>query len=162
MAQLALNHLQPKLYRWRFNLVTGEVVEGRLDDRDLEFGTFNQQYAGQKSRYVYSVWGEPNMFLFSGMVKHDTQTGESWSLPFGKQRFGSEAPFVPRINAKDEDDGYLVTFITDMNENRSECVLIDAKDIEAGALCRILLPHRISSGTHATWADGPTIRSYQK
>ncbi|WP_422411282.1 MULTISPECIES: carotenoid oxygenase family protein [unclassified Endozoicomonas] len=162
MAQLALNHLQPKLYRWRFNLVTGEVVEGRLDDRDLEFGTFNQQYAGQKSRFVYSVWGEPDMFIFSGIVKHDTQTGESWSLPFGEQRFGSEAPFVPRINAKDEDDGYLVTFITDMNENRSECVLIDARDLEAGALCRIVLPHRISSGTHATWADGPTIRSYQK
>ena len=140
------------MHRWRFNLKTGAVNEQRLDDRALEFGTINQQYAGRKHRYIYSVWGEPNWFLFSGMVKHDLDTGESWSLAFGEQRFGSEAPFAPRINAKDEDDGYLVSFITDMKENRSECVLIDAKDIEAGPVCRIILPHRICSGTHATWA----------
>ena len=162
MANISINNFESKLHRWRFNLKTGEVKEERLDDRSLEFGTFNQQYAGRKSRYVYSVWGEPNWFLFSGMVKHDLETGESWSLPFGEERFGSEAPFVPRINAKDEDDGYLVSFITDMKADRSECVLIDAKDVEAGPVCRIMLPHRICSGTHATWADGPTIRSFQK
>jgi carotenoid cleavage dioxygenase-like enzyme len=162
MANISISNFESKLHRWRFNLKTGEVKEERLDDRSLEFGTFNQQYAGRKSRYVYSVWGEPNWFLFSGMVKHDLETGESWSLPFGEERFGSEAPFVPRINAKDEDDGYLVSFITDMKADRSECVLIDAKDIEAGPVCRIILPHRICSGTHATWADGPTIRSFQK
>jgi carotenoid cleavage dioxygenase len=162
MANIAINCFQSKLHRWRFNLATGEVIEQRLDDRALEFGTFNQSYAGRKSRYVYSVWGEPNWFLFSGMVKHDTATGESWSLPFGEQRFGSEAPFAPRVNAKDEDDGYLVSFITDMKENRSECILVDAKDIEAGPVCRIILPHRICSGTHATWASGDSIRRYQQ
>jgi carotenoid cleavage dioxygenase len=52
----------------------------------------------------------------------------------------------------DEDDGYLVSFITDMGEDRSECVVVDAKDVAAGPVCRILLPHRISSGTHACWA----------
>lgn len=162
MANIDINSFQSKLHRWRFNLKTGEVDEQRLDDRSLEFGTFNQQYAGRKSRYLYSVWGEPGWFLFSGLVKHDLQTGESWSLPFGEQRFGSEAPFAPRINAIDEDDGYLVSFITDMKENRSECVLIDAKDIEAGPVCRIILPHSICSGTHATWADGVSIRATQK
>ncbi|BFM11276.1 carotenoid oxygenase family protein [Simiduia litorea] len=161
MANIAINCFESKLHRWRFNLKTGAVVEQRLDDRALEFGTFNQQYAGRKSRYVYSVWGEPNWFLFSGLVKHDLETGESWSLPFGEQRFGSEAPFAPRVNAKDEDDGYLVSFITDMKADRSECVLIDAKNIEAGPVCRIILPHRICSGTHATWASGESIRAAQ-
>tara|TARA_R110000772_G_scaffold58393_2_gene132188 strand:+ start:9270 stop:10742 length:1473 start_codon:yes stop_codon:yes gene_type:complete len=162
MANIDIHSFQSKLHRWRFNLKTGAVNEQRLDDRALEFGTINQQYAGRKHRYIYSVWGEPNWFLFSGMVKHDLDTGESWSLAFGEQRFGSEAPFAPRINAKDEDDGYLVSFITDMKENRSECVLIDAKDIEAGPVCRIILPHRICSGTHATWASGESIRRYEK
>ena len=63
-----------------------------------------------------------------------------------------EAPFAPRVGAKDEDDGYLVSFVTDMIEDRSECVIVDAKDIAAGPVARILLPHRISSGTHACWA----------
>jgi carotenoid cleavage dioxygenase-like enzyme len=161
MANIAINCFQSKLHRWRFNLKTGTVTEQRLDERCLEFGTFNQQYAGRKNRYLYSVWGEPNWFLFSGLVKHDLVTGESWSLPFGEQRFGSEAPFAPRVNAKDEDDGYIVSFITDMKADRSECVLIDAKNIEAGPICRILLPHRICSGTHATWASGESIRAAQ-
>ena len=157
MANIDEHSFKSKLHRWRFNMKTGEVTETHLDDRILEFGTFNQRYAGKPSRYLYSTWTTPGWFLFSGIVKHDLETGESWSLPFGEERFGSEAPFVPRIGAKDEDDGYLVSFITDMVENRSECILVDAKDIEAGPVCRIMLPHRISSGTHATWADASVL-----
>jgi carotenoid cleavage dioxygenase-like enzyme len=158
MANIDEHSFQSRLHRWRFNLKTGEVNEQHLDERTLEFGSFNQQYAGRKARYSYSTFTKPGWFLFSGVVKHDLQTGESWQLAFGDERYGSEAPFVPRINAVDEDDGYLVTFITDMLLDRSECLLIDAKDIEAGPVCRIILPHRISSGTHAAWADGPSVR----
>ena len=161
MANIDQHSFQSKLHRWRFNLKTGETTEERLDDRILEFGSFNQQYSGSKTRYLYSTWTKPGWFLFSGIVKHDFESGESWSLPFGEERYGSEAPFAPRVNAKDEDDGYLVSFITDMKENRSECILVDAKDIEAGPVCRIILPHRICSGTHATWASGESIRQYQ-
>lgn len=157
MAGIDLCSLKTHLHRWRFNLETGEVSEQMLDERPLEFGTFNQKYVGQPSRYLYSVWNEPGMFLFSGLVKHDLETGDSTEYAFGKNRFGSEAPFAPRINAKDEDDGYLVSFISDLNDDTSECVLLDAKDITAGPVCRIKLPHRISSGTHATWADASEL-----
>lgn len=157
MAFVDENSFQPKLHRWRFNLKTGETREERLDDRVLEFGTFNMARAGDPGRFLYSTTTLPGWFLFTGIVKHDLTTGQSWSYEFGENRFGSEAPFAPRINAKDEDDGYLVSFITDMNTDRSECVLIDAKDVEAGPVCRIMLPHRICSGTHATWAPGSAI-----
>jgi carotenoid cleavage dioxygenase len=153
---------QPRLHRWRFNLKTGQTSEAHLDPRLLEFGTFNQDYAGRKYRYAYSAIPEPGWFLFCGVVKHDLETGESSEYRFGPNRFGSEAPFVPRINAKDEDDGYLISFVTDLNTHRSECVLLDAKNIAAGPVCRILLPHQISSGTHACWADGAAIRAAQK
>ena len=157
MAYLDQYSMKPKLHRWRFNLSTGKTTEERLDDRILEFGSFNQRIAGQKGRYLYSTTAKPGWFLFTGLVKHDLETGESTSLSFGEERYGSEAPFAPRVNAKDEDDGYIVSFITDMKTDRSECVVIDAKDIEAGPVCRIMLPHRISSGTHATWASHDEI-----
>ncbi|MFC3052591.1 carotenoid oxygenase family protein [Kordiimonas pumila] len=157
MAFLDEHSFKPKLHRWRFNLKTGETKEQRLDDRVLEFGSFNQKIAGRYGRYLYSTTSKPGWFLFTGVVKHDLETGKSWSYEFGKGRYGSEAPFAPRINAKTEDDGYIVSFITDMNENRSECVLLDAADIEAGPVCRIILPHRISSGTHACWANASDI-----
>lgn len=162
MASLDEHSFQSKLHRWRFNLKTGEVSEKHLDDRILEFGTFNQKYAGTKARYLYSTYTKPGWFLFKGIVKHDLETRETQELDFGRGRVGSEAPFVPRVNAQCEDDGYLVSFITDMKLNRSECVLIDAQNIEAGPVCTILLPHRISSGTHATWADGANIRKHQQ
>ena len=159
MAFLDEHSFKPKLHRWRFNLKTGQTKEERLDDRILEFGSFNQQIAGRRGRYLYSTTTKPGWFLFTGVVKHDLETGQSWSCDFGKGRFGSEAPFVPRLNAKSEDDGYLVSFITDMVENRSECVLLDAQHIEAGPVCRIILPHRISSGTHACWANDSDIEN---
>jgi carotenoid cleavage dioxygenase-like enzyme len=152
MAYLDPHSMKPRLYRWRFNLKTGAVTEGPLDDRVLEFGTFNQQIAGTKGRYLYSTTSKPGWFLFTGLVQHDLETGRSVGYDFGPERYGSEAPFAPRIGAADEDDGYLISFVTDMIEDRSECVVLDAKDIAAGPLCRIVLPHRISSGTHACWA----------
>ncbi len=161
MAYLDNYLLQPKLHRWRFNLKTGKTTEERLDDRVLEFGMFNQKYAGIKNRYYYSAINEPGWFMFRGLVKHDLETGTSQTIEFGEGRFGSESPFVPRINAKGEDDGYLVSFITDETEGRSECILIDAKNFEAGPVCRIILPEKICSGVHSTWANGADIRAAQ-
>lgn len=157
LASVDIHSFKSKLHRWHFNLKTGEVRDYDLDSRYLEFGTLNQQYAGRKHRYSYSTASKPGWFLFTGIVKHDLETGDSWAVNFGEERYGSEAPFAPRKNATGEDDGYLVSFITDMKLDRSECVLIDAKDIEAGPVCRIILPHRISSGTHAAWADSESL-----
>jgi carotenoid cleavage dioxygenase-like enzyme len=159
MAFLDQDKLRPKLHRWRFNLKTGQTKEQRLDDPVLEFGTINQRFGGIKNRYCYSAINEPGWFLFSGLAKHDLEQDKSWSIHFGKQRFGSEPAFAPRIGASSEDDGYIVTFVSDLIENRSECVLLNAQDIEAGPVCQIILPHRISSGTHATWAHGEDIRA---
>lgn len=150
-----MDGLVPKLWRWRFNLSTGQTEEGLLDDdaeRVTEFGMFNNALAGRPYRYAYSAMLKPAWLLFTGVIKHDLHTGESLAYEFPPGRYSSEAPFAPRVNPQSEDDGYLVSFVTDTNTGESECVLIDAKKIEAGPVCRLRLPHRISPGTHATWA----------
>jgi carotenoid cleavage dioxygenase len=153
MAYVDEHSFLPKLHRWRFNLKDGTTREERLDDRILEFGMIDQRQAGRKHRYIYSTTTRPGWFLFNGFVKHDLETGDSWSLKLEEGRYASEAPFAPRIGGTAEDDGYLVSFIIDENSGTSECVLIDARDIEAGPVCRIALPHKISSGTHSWWAE---------
>jgi carotenoid cleavage dioxygenase len=140
-------------------LKTGQTTEQHLDERILEFGMFNQRYAGKPYRYAYSTKAKPGWFLFNGFVKHDLETGQSWTLDLPDGVYASEAPFVPRLDAKAEDDGYLVSFLIDENHGRSECVLIDAKDIEAGPVVRIALPHKLSSGTHSVWADRAFIQN---
>ena len=155
-AILNVGGVKTKLYRWRFNLVTGETHEECIDGqnrKDLEFGMFNQRYAGRKYRYTYSAILEPDMFLMSGWVKHDLQTGESLELKLPAGVYCSESPFAPKIGAEDEDDGYLVSFITDENRQASECWILDAKRIQDGPVTRIALPHKLKSGTHSTWAS---------
>lgn len=158
MAYVDEHSFRPRLHRWRFNLADGTTREERLDERLLEFGMINQRVAGRKHRYIYSTTAKPGWFLFDGFVKHDLETGESWEVRLPEGRYASEAPFAPRTNAVDEDDGYLVSFITDENRGTSECVLIDCKRFSDGPVCRIALPHKICSGTHAHWADRAALR----
>jgi len=150
---LDLHASHPQLWRWHFNLKSGEVLEECLDERVFEFGTFNQQFQGKDYRYSYSVHPHKGEFMFTGITKHDLKTGKSWSFDFGPDIFGSEAPVAPKVGWVDEDDAYLVSFLTDVAKDRSVAVILDAKNIMAGPVCTILLPHRISSGTHAVWAD---------
>lgn len=157
MAFLDGHSLQTRLHRWRFNLADGTTREERLDDRTVEFGMINQKYSGRKYRYAYSTVAKPGWFLFEGFVKHDLETGESIEIKLEPGRYASEAPFAPRVGAVDEDDGYLVSFVIDENRGTSECVLIDCKRFAEGPVCRIALPHKISSGTHAHWVDRETL-----
>jgi carotenoid cleavage dioxygenase len=151
MAHLDEHSFRPKLHRWRFDLRTGATREQRLDDRVLEFGMINQRFLGQPYRYAYSTTAKPGWFLFNGFVKHDLATGESWRLDLPEGRYASEAPFAPRVGSSEEDDGYLLSFVTDENRGTSECLIIDARRFEA--VCRIALPHKISSGTHAHFVE---------
>jgi carotenoid cleavage dioxygenase len=147
----------PTLYEWRFNLATGQTRERRLSEQLLEFGMVNARFWGRPHRYTYSMVAHPGSFLFDGIVRHDRLTGQTQRYDFGEGRFGSESPFAPCHDAVAEDDGYVVSFVTDMNADRSECVVLDARDLARGPVARILLPHRISSGTHACWADAREI-----
>ncbi len=149
----------PTLYCWRFNLRTGTTTEQRLSELPLEFGMINTRHWGRPYRYSYNMVAHPGSFLFDGITRFDHVSGDTQTCMFGEGRFGSESPMAPATDARSEDDGYVVSFVTDMNTRSSECVVLDARDIAAGPVARILLPHPISSGTHACWADAGEIRS---
>jgi carotenoid cleavage dioxygenase len=118
----------------------------------------NAKFAGRKYRYGYSTVTKPGWFLFTGFVKTDLETRESTTFLLPEGVYASEAPFAARTGASEEDDGYLVSFLIDENQGGSECVILDAKDIIKGPICRIALPHKISSGTHAVWAGRDMLK----
>jgi carotenoid cleavage dioxygenase-like enzyme len=93
--------------------------------------------------------------LFDGLLRYDRLTGERQEHRFGAGRFGSEAPFAPRDGSAHDPgsgaDGYLVSFVTDERVGRSEVEILDAADIAAGPVARVLLPQRVPVGFHATW-----------
>ena len=153
MAYVDEHSFQSRLHRWRFNLATGETREERLSDRIVEFGMINPAFAMRPSRYVWSTTTRPGWFLFNGFVRHDTRTGEEdvYRLPEGV--YASESPIVPKKGATREDEAYLVTFLIDETSGSSHCAILDAGDIAKGPICRMALPHKISSGVHSTWVE---------
>lgn len=157
-ATLGPERYGPTLHEWRLNLRTGQTTERRLDDRLLEFGMINARHWGRPYRYSYNMIAHPGSFLFDGILRYDHTTGESQQWMYGEGRYGSESPMAPCHDAQAEDDGYVVSFVADMTTNRSECLVLDARDLAAGPVARIFLPHRISSGTHACWADASEFR----
>jgi carotenoid cleavage dioxygenase-like enzyme len=114
-------------------------------------------YVGRPYRYSFNVLYEKGEWLFRGLKRYDLQTRQTQSLEYGKGRFGSEPQIGRRIGAQREDDGYVLTFVNNMAENQSECWVIPAEDITRGPLARIILPHRISAGTHACWVEHDRI-----
>jgi carotenoid cleavage dioxygenase-like enzyme len=154
---LDLEQLEARPHRWRFDLATGQTKEEPLSDRIMEFGMINGQVAGLPHRYAYDMTGAPGWFLFDGLVKHDLVTGTEEHYGFGDGVYASETPFAPRPGATAEDDGYLLTFTTDVGRDRSECLVFDATDITSGPIARVLLPERISSGTHSCWSPARAL-----
>ncbi|MGO9877428.1 MAG: carotenoid oxygenase family protein [Acidimicrobiia bacterium] len=155
---LDTHRMQTVLKRWRMNIATGACHEEQLSERIMEFPMINQRFAGRPYRYVYTMTTQPGWFLFDSVVKVDLHTGREERYTFGDGVFASETPFAPRPNGttdRAEDDGYLVTFTTDIANDCSECLVLDARDVAAGPIARIRLPERISSGTHSWWAEQP-------
>jgi carotenoid cleavage dioxygenase len=157
---LSYLRLDAHLYRYRFNLQTGTTTESFLDDDNTEFPSINLGLLGRRSRFAYTMRISPEpTLLFDGIVKYDTATGTQDRHWFGPGRWGSEAPFAPRPGATAEDDGYLVSFVHDQNDDRSEVSVLDAGDLGAGPLARVLLPRRVPAGFHATWVRGDQLAS---
>jgi carotenoid cleavage dioxygenase-like enzyme len=152
MAYLDLHSLRPQLWRWRFDLRSGQTREACIDESICEFGSIDPRARNRANRYVYSMRGEPGWFLFKGFFKHDLARGTQQAVDFGGGVFGSEMPFVPRAGGSAEDDGWLLSFVTDMNRDRSECWIYAAQNLARGPVARVRLPLRIPSGTHACWA----------
>ena len=70
----------------------------------------------------------------------------------GPDRWGGEGVFVPREGATAEDDGYVILFVWDEAAQRSECLILDARDIEAPPVATLAIPYRVPFGFLAGWA----------
>ena len=141
----------PIAYRWQLNLKTGKTTEGALDDFDCEFPRVDDRLAGAKTRYGYG--------LSSGnaLVKFDLVKDRNERHAFGNGRVTREGVFVPRRDGKNEDDGYLISFVYDMAEQRREMAIIDRRDFRKAVIARVLIPQRVPSGFHGMWLDDDVL-----
>jgi carotenoid cleavage dioxygenase-like enzyme len=157
-AHLDKHHNKTLMHRWRFNMKTGRTREEYLDDEVSEFPVCNNDFVGQPYRYSYNILYEKGEWLFCGLKRYDLHTGAQMRYEYGPGRFGSEPQIARRPGATAEDDGYLIVMVADMKLDRSEVMVLDAADITRGPIAQIILPERMSVGTHACWVEGDRMQ----
>jgi carotenoid cleavage dioxygenase-like enzyme len=148
-----------RLHRWRFNMKTGALKERPLDDVKSDFPRINERLTGRSARFAYAArFGAPNAYA-DGFIKYDLTTGKSEHHEHGPSRSGGEGVFVPRPDASAEDDGWLMTYVHDDSSGKSELVILDAQNISARPVARVLLPQRVPHGFHGAWLSSEQIAS---
>ncbi|WP_328296845.1 carotenoid oxygenase family protein [Streptomyces sp. NBC_00435] len=136
--------------RWVIDTVSGTVDEQITDDLPVEFPTLNEDYLGVENRYQYAVsFPDEKGFGGYGLVKYDRTTGTRRIHEVGDARMPSEAVFVPAAGAANEDDGYLLTVVSDLKQNASQLLVLDASGLDRVAT--VHLPHRVAAGLHGSW-----------
>jgi carotenoid cleavage dioxygenase-like enzyme len=146
----------PMLYQWRFNLKTGEVQERALDTEwGCEFARINEDYMGVRNQFTYAarIAGDALESGFDGIIKYDLVNETSLHFPYGPGRLGGEPIFAPKPDGENEDDGWVIAFVWDEQQQHSECIVIDAARFEDGPIARIVMPARVPFGFHSAWVD---------
>jgi carotenoid cleavage dioxygenase-like enzyme len=142
------------LRRWKIDTrgpslaFTEEIIGER---QRTELPTRDPRVVGREHRYGYllSTHDDGEKPVFEGVVKQDFRSGtrERWIPGAGRQP--NEFLFVP--TGRSEDDGYLLSYVYDPVRDKSDLVILDARDVGAGPVATIRLPARVPYGFHGTW-----------
>ncbi len=135
-----------RLWRWTLDPATGRVTEEQLDDRLAEFPRIDDRFAGSDVRFGHVTQsgrdGEPSF-----LRRHDLHTGGFEQHVFAPGHTPGEAVFVPA----EDGDGWLLTYIHDAAEDRSDLVVFAAGDVAAAPVAVVHLPQRVPAGFHGNW-----------
>ena len=143
----------PQAWRWTIDLAAGTVRSGQTDDRMGEFPRVNDDRATRPTRYLYHslIRSREAEFDFHGVVRYDLDQDRTDPHLYGPTEVSGEHVFAPDPDGRHEDDGWLLTIVTDRATEHSELVVLDARDVAAGPVARVQLRARVPLGFHANW-----------
>lgn len=130
------------LTRFRLNVADHRCTHEVILERLLDFPKISDALDGKKYRYLYMIDSEPNNH---SLIKYDWQRNKevSWQAP---NTTIIEPVFVLSPHARSEDDGILVTVVSDTITNRSSLLIIDATNLHE--LARAELPEHMPNSFH--------------
>jgi carotenoid cleavage dioxygenase len=143
------------LERWVVDVERRIVSTTVVDESNSEFPRHHGSLSTKEHRYGYCT--SPSLEPSWPTFKYDMATGERWTFDHGAGRSGGEPVFVSRPDSQAEDDGWLVTMVHDLNDDRTELAVLDAQDFDRGYVARVLLPQRVPYGFHGNWVSDRSV-----
>jgi carotenoid cleavage dioxygenase len=140
----------PSLIRWEIDPQRRRASATTIDGHANEFPRHRGSLTGKPYRFGYCAEINP-LSMHWPTVKHDLITGARQVFDHGPGRAAGEPVFVARPGSVGEDDGWLVTFVHDGNDDSAEFVVLDAQDLDRGYVARVKLPQRVPFGFHGNW-----------
>jgi all-trans-8'-apo-beta-carotenal 15,15'-oxygenase len=144
-----------KLWRFHLNLETKKVTKELIDNHCVEFPQINPQNVGRDYRYVFigATHSKTKNAPLQALLKVDLITNEQQLYSFAPKGFAGEPVFVPKLEAKSEDDGWILDLVFDSANQRSDLVIFDGKDISQ-PVATLHLKQHIPYGLHGSWHHG--------
>jgi 8'-apo-carotenoid 13,14-cleaving dioxygenase len=140
------------LERWIVDPVEKAVRRVLIDPTPQEFPRQDERRFSLPYRYGYTM-ALTGPFLGAALFKHDMDTGERQVHDFGPDRHPGEFVFVPAHAEAGEDEGWLVGLVIDAAADRTDLVILDARDFEGAPQASIRIPHRVPPGFHGNWVQ---------
>ena len=140
--------------RFWVDLAKGSAGWEPIDDLGGDFNRINDAYNGQRVRWLYLsafMQAGRRMGDFDTIVKYDETDGSRTSWTTGPHGHVGESVFAPDPDGTAEDDGWLLHIVYDDQQDSSDLVVLDARDVAAGPVATVHLPRRVPFGFHANW-----------
>jgi carotenoid cleavage dioxygenase len=138
------------LERWILDPRTRQVERIILDPAPQEFPRPDERRLGLPHRFAYTM-AMSGWFLGTGLYKHDLELRTRKTHDFGPQCHPCEFTFVPAHAQADEDEGWLIGFVIDVNARATDLVILNARDFEAAPQASVRIPHIVPPGFHGNW-----------
>jgi carotenoid cleavage dioxygenase-like enzyme len=164
-----LDGVSPNIRRWTFDLASKrtdwqeEVLFGGL--RGTSMVRMDDRFLTRRFQYSYMLMVDPDLpfdqerggklsvRVANSVYRLNHVTGAINRFSAGNTHALSEPQFVPHSAAAPEGVGYLLCVANDFSLMRSELVIVDAQNLEAGAVARVKLPFRLHTQVHGWWAS---------
>ncbi len=155
--------------RWSFNLASAEDTFSikKLINHIGEMPVIDPRYAMKRATQFW--FGTSNTALGPMLppgpkgppftcLGHFDEVSDKLDFFYAGANSSPEEPyFVPRSADAAEGDGWLLTIVGRRAENRTDLVILDARNLSNGPVATIKFPCRVHEGFHGTWVSAQAL-----
>lgn len=137
----------------RVTITPAGVTVRDLNEHRLELPQHDQRRTGRPYSYGYYATLDAAPDATNGVYKIDHDTGAEQHFAYDPGHAVGEPLFVPAVDGAAEDDGWLLTLVTDVDASRTGLHVFDARHVDAGPIARATGPTGFFPGFHGSFTD---------